>query len=76
MKIGTQLSITLDDSIPSRPPRMLSWNTATTTPYAAAVESRLSRIALTGITIEWNTISSRMNDRPSTNANTAGIAST
>ena len=73
MKIGTQLSMTLDWASPSAWPRKPSWNTATMTPYAAAVDSRLSAIALIGITIEWKATSSSRNDSPRTNANTSGM---
>ena len=41
-KIGTQLSITVDWASPKAWPRIPSWNTATMTPNAAAVDSRLS----------------------------------
>ena len=50
-----------------------SWKTHTSTPYAAPVESRFSRIALIGITIERNATSSRRNDRARTNAMTCGM---
>jgi hypothetical protein len=43
------------------------------TPYAAAVESRLSRIALIGITTDRNATRSSRNESPSTNRNTDGI---
>ena len=74
MKIGTQLSITADWASPSGAEDP-SWNTATMTPNAAAVDSRLRAMALIGITSEWKTTSSSRNDRPRTNANTSGIAS-
>ena len=72
MKIGTQPSIG-----PGRDARGVrrqpSWKTRTSTPNAAAVESRFSRIALIGMTIERNATSSSRNDRPSTNAMTSGM---
>src|SRR5262249_3848370 len=48
------------------------WKIHTSTPYAAPTDSRLSRIALIGITIERNVSSSNTNASPRTNANTIG----
>src|SRR5215510_762620 len=48
------------------------WNTSTSTPKAAATESRLSTIALTAITIDRNAASSNTKANASTNANTSG----
>src|SRR6266540_6999399 len=48
------------------------WKTSTSTPYAAATESRLSRIAFTAITSERNEKSNRTNANVSTNRNTNG----
>ena len=45
-----------------------SWNTRTSSPNAAPVESRFSRIALIGMTIERNATSSSRNDSARTNA--------
>ncbi len=47
-KIGTQLSITGDRASPNAWPMIPSWNTATITPNAAAVDSRLRAMALIG----------------------------
>ncbi len=44
------------------------WNTATTMPYAAAIESMFMMTALTGTSSERNTIMSSRNDRPRTTA--------
>jgi hypothetical protein len=57
-------------------PRKLSpqphWNSATSTPYAAPTESRLSTIAFTAITIDLNETSSRMKAKTRTKPNTMG----
>ena len=48
------------------------WKTRTSTPYAAPTESRLSTIALMGMTIERKVSSSSTNASPSTKAKTIG----
>ena len=75
MKTGTQLSMTPPAVIPSGSASQPSWKTRTRTPKAAPVESRLSTIALIGITIEWNATSMSRNDRPSTNRKIRGVPS-
>ena len=75
MKIGTQLSMTPPGVIPSGSANQPSWKTRTITPNAAAVESRFSRIALIGMTIERNAMSISRNDSPRTNAKIRGVAS-
>jgi hypothetical protein len=52
--------------------RLPSWKTRTSTPYAAPTESRLSTIALIGMTIERKVRSSRRKASPSTYAKTIG----
>src|ERR1700759_1789531 len=49
-----------------------NWNTATTTPYAAATESRFRTTALTAITSERNEASSSRKANVSTKPNTSG----
>ena len=75
MNSGTQLSITPLGVIPSGPANQPCWKTRTSTPYAAAVESRFSRIALIGMTIEWKATSISRNDRPRTNTKIGGVPS-
>ena len=75
MKIGTQLSITPPGWMPSTSANQPSWKTSTSTPNAAAVESRLRRIALIGMTTERKAISISRNDSPSTNRKIRGVAS-
>ena len=48
------------------------WKIATSMPYAAATERRLSRIALSAITIERNATRSSRNANSRTNPNTSG----
>ena len=57
---------------PSRLSPQPHWKTATSTPYAAPTESRLSTIAFTAITIERNETSSSRNANTSTKPNTIG----
>ena len=75
MNSGTQLSITPLGVIPSGPANQPSWKTSTRTPYAAATDSRLSRIALIGMTIEWKAMSISRNDSPSTKPKISGTPS-
>src|SRR5918994_2001623 len=63
------------DSNPSSDSRWPSWKIQITTPYAAPTDSRLSRIALIGITIDRNVTSRRANAIANTNANTTGTRS-
>ena len=59
----------------SKPRRALphpSWKTSTSTPYAAATESRLSNTALTAMTSDLNVTSIKTSASSSTNANTSG----
>ena len=59
-----------------KPSRLLPkpcWKTSTSTPYAAATDSRLSRIALTAITSERNATSISANASRSTKATTIGV---
>ena len=49
-----------------------NWNTATTTPYAAATDSRFRMTALAAITSERNDASSSRNAKVSTKPNTSG----
>jgi hypothetical protein len=49
------------------------WKTATSRPYAAATESRLSTIEVAAITTDRNETNSSRNARPSTNASTSGM---
>jgi hypothetical protein len=58
---------------PSASAKRPSWKTSTRSPKAAPVESRFSRIALIGMTIERKATSSNANDKPRTNAMTWGI---
>ena len=71
MKTGTNASIG-PGLKPSGPASRPSWNTMTSSPKAEPVDSRFSRIALIGITIERNVTSIRMNASPKTNAKTKG----
>ncbi len=57
---------------PSSDCRWPSWKIQTRTPYAAATESRLRTIALTGMTIERNVVMSSRNASVSTNTKTHG----
>src|SRR6476661_819424 len=50
------------------------WKTATRRPYAAPTESRFIRIALTGITSEWNETSRSRNAKLRTKTKTYGAA--
>ena len=74
MKTGTNASIG-PGLKPRGPDRLPSSNTSTSMPKAAAVESRLSRIALIGMTRERNATSSSRNERNSTKPITIGIPS-
>ena len=49
------------------------WNTATSTPYAAAIDSRFMIAALSGTTTERNTTISSRNDSRMTTAIMIGI---
>ena len=73
MNIGSQFAMPPFDSKPSRFSPQPHWKIATSTPYAAATESRLSRIALTAITIERKDTSRRPKANSSTNPKTSGI---
>src|SRR5215207_3124313 len=68
--IGNHAVIAPVESNPSRLSRLPSWNTQVTMPSAAATDSTFRRIALIGITIERNVISSSRNAIAKTNANT------
>ncbi len=59
-------------SKPSSPLPQPSWKTSTSTPYAAATESRFSSTALTAMTSDLNVTSISRNASSSTNANTSG----
>ena len=61
------------DSKPSSFSPRPSWKTSFSRPYEAPTDSRLSRIALIGITIERNVASRSRNASPRTNANTSGV---
>ena len=60
------------DLNPSRPSAQECWKTSVSTPYAAPTESMFSTIAVSGITIDRNVISSSRNVIVNTNANTTG----
>ena len=60
------------ESAPIRLAPKPSWNTATTTPYAAATDSRLKSAETSGIHSERNTTTSRSTDRPITIAMKSG----
>ena len=72
MKIGSHCAMPPFDLKFSRCSPQPYWKTATTTPYAAPTESRLSTTALAAITIDRNATSSRPNARSSTNPKTSG----
>ena len=57
---------------PNRSAPTPSWKTSTISPYAAPTESRFMMIALTGRTMERNTISKSTKLSASTNAMTIG----
>ena len=62
---GTKAAIGTAASSPSRPRPHPHWKTATSTPYAAPIESRFITAALSGTRIDRNTMSNRTN-APST----------
>ena len=72
MKTGTNASIG-PGLKSSRSAPWPSTKTQTSTPNAAAVESRFRRIALIGMTIDRNATSSSRNDNVRTNAITWGM---
>ena len=71
IRIGTQLDTGTAWSIPSRRTPQPHWKTATSTPYAAAMESRFIAAALIGTATERNTMASRSTETPTTNAITS-----
>ena len=67
-RIGRKGSIPPVASKPSSDLPQPSWKTSTSTPYAAATESRLSSTALTAMTSDLNVTSIKTNASRSTNA--------
>ena len=72
MNSGIQDSIGPVAGMPSRPLNQPCWKTSTIAPYAAPMDSRFSRIALIGTTIERNVNSSSRNAARITKPNTSG----
>src|SRR3954453_668053 len=66
ISIGTNAGMGRCSSIPIQEDPHPHWNTATTTPYAAPTESRLSTAALVAITTDRNATVSRTNDSATT----------
>ena len=69
---GSQLVTPPFELKPSSDSPQPSWNTRTSTPYAAPTESRLRMIALIGITIERKVTSINRKVSPKTNAKISG----
>ena len=66
MIIGTNGLIGTVVSSPTRPLPQPHWNTATTTPYAAPIDSRFMSAALSGTRIDRKTTISSRNDNTTT----------
>ena len=64
--IGAHDSIGPERPSPRRLPPQPHWNTATTTPYAAPMESRLRMTAFSGTSTDRKTVMSRMKLKSST----------
>src|SRR5690348_3070962 len=72
MNTGSQFATPPLDWNDNRLSPQLHWKIATTTPNAAATESRLSAMAFAAMTSERNDTSSSRNANSSTNPNTRG----
>src|SRR5215204_3940502 len=72
MNSGSQLVIAPVELKPSSDSPQPCWNTSTSSPYAAPMDSRFSTIALAAITSDRNETSSSTNASSSTNTNTSG----
>ena len=72
MIIGRNGLIGTDSWSPTRPLPQPHWNTATTAPYAAPIDSKFMMAALSGTSSERKTTISSRNDRAMTAAMNSG----